>query len=72
MDEAKIAMEEMANKLTDQGDNVATMGSQFKIMGAGLRSMAGSLGTSFLDPAFLIAEFGKALKLVDDGAGDMD
>jgi hypothetical protein len=69
--DAKIAMEEMANKLTDQGDNVATMGSQFKIMGAGLKSMAGSLGTSFLDPAFLIAEFGKALKLVDDGAGDM-
>jgi hypothetical protein len=69
--EAKIAMEEMANKLTDQGDKVATMGGQFKIMGAGLKSMAGNLGKSFLDPAFLIAEFGKALKLVDDGAGNM-
>jgi len=69
--DAKIAMEEMANKLTDQGDNVATMGNQFKIMGAGLKSMAGSFTKNSLDPASLIVEFGKALKLVDDGAGDM-
>lgn len=69
--EAQKAMEEMADKLTNQGNTVASMGSQFKIMGAGLKSMAGSLGKNLLDPAFLIEEFGKALKLVDDGAGDM-
>lgn len=71
LSEAKIAMEEMADKLTDQGDNVATMGNQFKIMGTGLKVMAENLGKNLLKPKFLIFEFGKALKLVDDGAGDM-
>ena len=71
LDEAQSKMEEMAAKITDGGENAATMGNKFKVMGAGVKSMASSLGKNLLDPAFLVAEFGKALKLVDDGAGDM-
>jgi hypothetical protein len=71
LDEAQSKMEEMAAKITDGGESAATMGNKFKVMGAGVKSMASSLGKNLLDPAFLVAEFGKALKLVDDGAGDM-
>ena len=71
LDEAQAKMEEMAAKITDGGENAATMGNKFKVMGAGVKSMASSLGKNLLDPAFLVAEFAKALKAVDDGAGDM-
>jgi hypothetical protein len=71
LDEAKKKMEEMANELTNGGTTAATMGQKFKIMGAGLKSMGSSLGKNLTDPAFLIAQMGEALKIADDGAGDM-
>jgi hypothetical protein len=71
LDEAKKKMEEMADELTNGGTTAATMGQRFKIMGAGLKSMGSSLGKNLTDPAFLIAQMGEALKIADDGAGDM-
>jgi hypothetical protein len=71
LDEAKKKMEEMADELTNGGTTAATMGQKFKIMGAGLKSMGSSLGKNLTDPAFLIAQMGEALKIADDGAGDM-
>jgi hypothetical protein len=71
LDDAQAKMDEMADKITEGGDNAATMGNKFKVMGAGVKSMVSSLGKNLLDPAILVTEFAKALKLVDDGAGDM-
>jgi hypothetical protein len=71
LDEAKKKMEEMADELTNGGETAATMGDKFKIMGAGLKSMGSSLGENLTDPAFLIEQMGKALKIADDGAGDL-
>jgi hypothetical protein len=71
LDEAKKKMEEMADELTNGGTTAATMGQKFKIMGAGLKSMGSSLGKNLTDPAFLIVQMGEALKIADDGAGDM-
>ena len=71
LDEAKKKMEEMADELTNGGTTAATMGQKFKIMGTGLKSMGSSLGKNLTDPAFLIAQMGEALKIADDGAGDM-
>jgi hypothetical protein len=71
LDEAKKKMEEMADELTNGGETAATMGQKFKIMGAGLKSMGSSLGKNLTDPAFLITQMSKALKIADDGAGDM-
>jgi hypothetical protein len=71
LDEAKKKMEEMADELTNGGETAATMGQKFKIMGAGLKSMGSSLGKNLTDPAFLITQMSDALKIADDGAGDM-
>ena len=71
LDEAKKKMEEMADELTNGGTTAATMGQKFKIMGAGLKSMGSSLGENLTDPAFLITQMSDALKIADDGAGDM-
>ena len=71
LDEAKKKMEEMADELTNGGETAATMGQKFKIMGAGLKSMGSSLGENLTDPAFLITQMSDALKIADDGAGDM-
>ena len=71
LDEAKKKMEEMADELTNGGTTAATMGQKFKIMGAGLKSMGSSLGKNLTDPAFLITQMAEALKIADDGAGDM-
>ena len=71
LDEAKKKMEEMADELTNGGTTAATMGQRFKIMGAGLKSMGSSLGKNLTDPAFLITQMAEALKIADDGAGDM-
>jgi hypothetical protein len=71
LDEAKKKMEEMADELTNGGTTAATMGQKFKIMGTGLKSMGSSLGKNLTDPAFLITQMAEALKIADDGAGDM-
>ena len=71
LDEAKKKMEEMADELTNGGETAATIGDKFKIMGAGLKSMGSSLGENLTDPAFLIAQMADALKIADDGAGDL-
>ena len=71
LDEAKKKMEEMADERTNGGETAATMGQKFKIMGAGLKSMGSSLGENLTDPAFLITQMSDALKIADDGAGDM-
>lgn len=71
LDEAKKKMEEMADELTNGGETAATMADKFKIMGVGLKSMGLSLGKNLTDPAFLIEQMGDALKIADDGAGDM-
>ena len=71
LDEAKKKMEEMADELTNGGETAATIGQKFKIMGAGLKSMGSSLGKNLTDPAFLIIQMSEALKIADDGAGDM-
>jgi hypothetical protein len=71
LDEAQAKMEEMADKITEGGENAATMGNKFKVMGAGVKSMASSLGKNLLDPAVLVTQFAEALKATDSGAGDM-
>jgi len=71
LDEAKKKMEEMADELTNGGETASTMGDKFKIMGAGLKSMGSSLGKNLADPTFLIQQMADALKIADDGAGDM-
>ena len=44
---------------------------KLSVMSAGLKSMGSSLGKNLVDPAFLIAQMSDALKIADDGAGDM-
>jgi hypothetical protein len=71
LDEAKEAMEDMANDLTDGGQNVASLGDKFKIMGAGMKSAFSGLGKSLLGPEALIAEMVSALQLADEAAGQL-
>jgi len=71
INEAKEAMEEMANKLTDGGKNVASLGDQFKIMGAGMKSAFSGLGKNLLGPEALIAEMVSALQLADEATGKL-
>ena len=71
LDEAKEAMEDMANDLTDGGQNVASLGDKFKIMGAGMKSAFSGLGKNLLGPEALIAEMVSALQLADEAAGQL-
>jgi hypothetical protein len=71
LDEAKEAMEEMASELTNGGENAATLGDKFKIMGAGMKSAFSGLGKSLLGPEALIAEMVDALKSADEATGKL-
>jgi hypothetical protein len=71
LDEAKEAMEEMANKLTDGGKNAATLGDKFKIMGAGMKSAFSGLAKSLLGPEALIAGMVDALQSADEATGKL-
>jgi len=44
---------------------------KLSVMSAGLKSMGSSLGKNLVDPAFLMTQMAEALKIADDGAGDM-
>jgi len=71
LDEAKEAMENMANDLTDNGKNVASFGDKFKIMGAGMKSAFSGLGKNLLGPEALIAEMVDALQSADEATGKL-
>jgi hypothetical protein len=71
LDEAKEAMEEMAAELTNGGENAATLGDKFKIMGAGMKSAFSGLGKSLLGPEALIAEMVDALQSADEATGKL-
>jgi hypothetical protein len=71
LDEAKEAMEEMASELTNGGENAATLGDKFKIMGAGMKSAFSGLSKSLLGPEVLIAEMVDALKSADEATGKL-
>jgi hypothetical protein len=71
LDEAKEAMENMANDLTDNGKNVASFGDKFKIMGAGMKSAFSGLGKNLLGPETLILEMVSALQKADEAAGKL-
>ena len=71
LNEAKQKMEEMAEELTDGGKIAATIGDRFKIMGAGIASMGSNLSKNLISAEAIIVEMAAALKIADDGAGDM-
>jgi hypothetical protein len=71
LDEAKESMDEMAAKLTNNGENAASFGDKFKIMGAGMKSAFSGLTKSLLGPEVLIAEFVDALQKSDAAAGQL-
>jgi hypothetical protein len=71
LDEANEAMNEMAAKLTNNGENVATLGDKFKILGAGAKSAFSSLGKNLLSPKALMAEIYLALQKSDEAAGKL-
>lgn len=71
LNEAKQKMEEMAEELTDGGKIAATIGDRFKIMGAGIASMGSNLSKNLTSAEAIIVEMAAALKIADDGAGDM-
>jgi hypothetical protein len=71
LDEAKEAMGNMANDLTDNGKNVASFGDKFKIMGAGMKSAFSGLGKNLLGPETLILEMVSALQKADEAAGKL-
>jgi hypothetical protein len=65
------AMEDMANDLTDGGQNVASLGDKFKIMGAGMKSAFSGLGKNLLGPEALITEMVSALQKADEATGKL-
>ena len=71
LDEAQEAMDEMAAKLTDNGENAATLGNKFKTLGAGMKSAFSSLAKNLLDPKILIGEFVTALQSADEATGKL-
>jgi len=71
LDEAKEAMDEMASKLTNNGENAATLGNKFKILGAGMKTAFSGLAKNLLDPKVLIVEFVDALQKSDVAAGQL-
>ena len=71
MEGATSAMDEMASKLTNNGEKAATLGDKFKILGAGAKSAFSGLGKSLLGPEALIAGFVDALQQSDKAAGDL-
>jgi hypothetical protein len=71
IDEANEAMNEMAAKLTNNGEKAATLGDKFKILGAGMKSAFSNLSKNLVDPKVLITEFVVALQQSDKAAGDL-
>jgi len=71
LDEANEAMEEMAAKLTNNGEKVATLGDKFKILGAGMKSAFSNLSKNLLDPKVLITEFVATLQQADEATGKL-
>jgi hypothetical protein len=71
LDEAKEAMGNMANDLTDNGKNVASFGDKFKIMGAGMKSAFSGLAKNLLGPEALILEMVSALQQADEATGKL-
>jgi hypothetical protein len=71
LDEAQEAMDEMAAKLTNNGENAATLGNKFKILGAGMKSAFSGLAKNLLDPKVLIAEFVTSLQSADEATGKL-
>ena len=71
MEGATSSMDEMAASLTDNGKNAASLGSKFKILGAGAKTAFKGLGKSLLGPEALIAEFLDALQKSDEAAGKL-
>jgi hypothetical protein len=71
MEGATSAMDEMASKLTNNGEKAATLGDKFKILGAGAKAAFSGLGKSLLGPEALIAGFVDALQQSDKAAGDL-
>ena len=71
IDEANEAMDEMAAKLTNNGEKAATLGDKFKILGAGMKSAFSNLSKNLVDPKVLITEFVVALQQSDEAAGKL-
>jgi hypothetical protein len=71
LDEAQEAMDEMAAKLTNNGENAATLGDKFKILGTGMKTAFSGLAKNLLDPKILIAEFVTALQSADEATGKL-
>jgi len=71
LDEAQEAMDEMAAKLTNNGENAATLGDKFKILGAGMKSSFSSLTKNLLGPEALITEIVDALQQADEATGKL-
>jgi len=71
LDEANEAMEEMATQLTNNGKNAASLGSKFKIAGAGMKSAFSGLAKNLLGPEVLIAELVAAIQSSDQAAGEL-
>ena len=75
IDDAKTAMEKVADEVTKGGTETATFGGKVKILKAGIGSLGKSMMKNLTDPLALAKFIGDqlidAIKGVDSGAGDL-
>jgi predicted XRE-type DNA-binding protein len=69
--EAKEKMIDVAEEVTNGGQKAAGFGGKVKVMGAGLKSLGGSIAQGLTDPLFLAEQFVDKIIEVDEGAGKL-
>ncbi len=71
LEEAKEKMIDVAEEVTNGGQKAAGFGGKVKVMGAGLKSLGGSIAQGLTDPLFLAEQFVDTILEVDEGAGKL-
>ena len=69
--EAKDAMVEMAEEITDGGDKAATLSQKFKIAAVGAKSLGSNLLKGLTDPLVITEQIVAGILAVDDQAGKL-
>jgi predicted XRE-type DNA-binding protein len=71
LEEAKGKMVDVAEEVTNGGQKAASFEGKVKVMGAGLKSLGGSIAQGLTDPLFLAEQFVDKIIEVDEGAGKL-
>lgn len=71
LEEAKGKMVDVAEEVTNGGQKAASFEGKVKVMGAGLKSLGGSITQGLTDPLFLAEQFVDKIIEVDEGAGKL-